>query len=115
MPIRPENRERYPADWKAISLRVREEAGWKCEWCGKPDKRISDGSHPPWDEEDTHCVLTVAHLDHTPENCERDNLRALCEKCHNTYDAPTRYANRKQRQRDEAGQMPLGDILKDTE
>lgn len=35
-------------------------------------------------------VLTVAHLDHQPENCARENLRALCQKCHNDYDAPVR-------------------------
>lgn len=31
-------------------------------------------------------VLTIAHLDHVPENCDLDNLRALCQKCHLTYD-----------------------------
>jgi len=33
-------------------------------------------------------VLTV--MDHQPENCERDNLRALCQACHNAHDAPMR-------------------------
>ncbi len=37
-------------------------------------------------------VLTVAHLDHHPENCARGNLRAWCQRCHNTYDAPMRRA-----------------------
>jgi hypothetical protein len=32
-------------------------------------------------------VLTIAHLDHTPENCDDDNLRAWCQRCHLTYDA----------------------------
>ena len=32
-------------------------------------------------------VLTVAHLDHQPENCARDNLKALCQRCHLRYDA----------------------------
>jgi hypothetical protein len=27
-------------------------------------------------------TLTVAHLDHTPENCGADNLRAWCSVCH---------------------------------
>jgi 5-methylcytosine-specific restriction endonuclease McrA len=39
--------------------------------------------------------LTIARLDHTPENCARDNLRALCQKCHNTYDAKHRAQTRK--------------------
>lgn len=31
-------------------------------------------------------VLTVAHLDHQPENCTPENLRAWCQKCHLAYD-----------------------------
>lgn len=32
-------------------------------------------------------VLTVAHLDHQPENCADDNLKAMCQRCHLAYDA----------------------------
>lgn len=80
MPIRLSERARYPKDWPAISQGVREAAGGKCEWCpaeqGKP--------HPITGSK---VVLTVAHLDHTPENCHRANLRALCQRCHLRYDA----------------------------
>lgn len=31
-------------------------------------------------------VLTIAHLDHTPENCALENLRAWCQRCHLAYD-----------------------------
>jgi hypothetical protein len=31
-------------------------------------------------------VLTVAHLDHDPRNCDLANLRALCQQCHLRYD-----------------------------
>lgn len=93
MPIRAENRCRYPVDWKFISLRVRERAGQKCEWCpaenGKP--------HP---DTGSIVVLTVAHLDHQPENCAPENLRALCQRCHNRYDAPNRRAGIVARARD---------------
>lgn len=35
MPIRPENKHRYPKDWKLRSRFVREyRAGNQCEWCG---------------------------------------------------------------------------------
>ena len=85
MPIRPENKARYPKDWPAISKRIRERAGGKCEWCpaenGKP--------HPVTG---SRVVLTVAHLDHTPENIADENLKALCQRCHNRYDAPMRRA-----------------------
>lgn len=44
-------------------------------------------------------ILTVAHLDHRPENCTDENLKALCQRCHNRYDAPMRAAGRKARKR----------------
>lgn len=31
-------------------------------------------------------VLTVAHLDHDPRNCDPSNLKALCQRCHLRYD-----------------------------
>lgn len=34
MPIRPENRKRYPPNWKQISKAAKERAGHKCEFCG---------------------------------------------------------------------------------
>lgn len=32
-------------------------------------------------------VLTVAHLDHDPRNCDLANLKALCQRCHLQYDS----------------------------
>lgn len=34
----PIDKMNYPPDWKAISLSVRSEAGWRCEWCGAKHK-----------------------------------------------------------------------------
>ena len=51
---------------------------------------------------DAIVVLTVAHLDHTPENCAEENLVAMCQRCHNAYDAPHRRAGIAKRRR--AGQ-----------
>lgn len=99
MPIRSEMRGRYPKDWKAISLRVREEAGQRCEWCGVPNRTLITRTPDGWREHvhtgvclgeacaATAIVLTVAHLDHRPENVERSNLVALCQRCHLRYDA----------------------------
>jgi 5-methylcytosine-specific restriction endonuclease McrA len=53
-------------------------------------------------------VLTVAHLDHQPENCDPDNLMAMCQRCHNAYDAPMRRAGIKARQK---AAMARGDLL----
>lgn len=97
MPIRPENRGRYPADWTAISQRIRfDRAAGRCECdgrCGRPSHHL----HPT----DQRCrnrhgekawvtrsivILTTAHLDHTPENCADENLMAMCQGCHLHYD-----------------------------
>lgn len=84
MPIRPENRSRYPKDWAAISRRIRfDRAKSQCEMCGARNGE----PHPVTG---SRVVLTVAHLDHRPENCADDNLRAWCQRCHNAYDAPMR-------------------------
>jgi len=40
-------------------------------------------------------VLTTAHLDHTPENNDPDNLRVFCQKCHLRYDREHHAATRK--------------------
>ena len=40
-------------------------------------------------------VLTVAHLDHDTTNNSDDNLKALCQRCHNRYDMKQRVHNRK--------------------
>jgi hypothetical protein len=43
-------------------------------------------------------ILTVAHLNHTPEDCRDENLLAMCQGCHLHYDrehhAETRAATR---------------------
>ena len=85
-PIRREERRRYPPDWKAISARIRHErAHDRCEWCG-----ARNGEPHPVTR--SIVVLTVAHLDHCPEHSEDANLAALCQLCHNRYDAPHRRA-----------------------
>jgi len=40
-------------------------------------------------------VLTVAHLDYDIENNDYQNLKALCQKCHNRHDIKDRVKNRK--------------------
>lgn len=85
MPVRAENKARYPKNWKAISLAIRERAGYRCERCGIENGR----THPVTGSK---VILTVAHLDHQPENCEPGNLLAMCQRCHNNYDAPMRRA-----------------------
>lgn len=112
MPIKPENRARYPKDWKEIRKRILERAGHKCEDCGVPnysyrnrktdavttdemllESWIEDG------EQATRIVLTIAHLDHVPEHCDPANLRAWCQRCHLAYDHDHHQANAYQTRR----------------
>ena len=105
MPIRPENLKKYPPDWPAISRRIRfERAEGRCECCGECGTDHSKELYvplPPYERcqaihgcphpiTGSDVVLTVAHLDHAPENCGDDNLKAMCQRCHNRYDGPHR-------------------------
>jgi 5-methylcytosine-specific restriction endonuclease McrA len=84
MPIKPENKKRYPKNWDKISTFIRfERAKNKCEVCGAKN-------YQPHPITGSKVILTVAHLDHTPENCDFSNLKAMCQKCHNSYDAQHR-------------------------
>lgn len=112
----------YPPNWKEISLQVREEAGQCCEWCAapngaagyrkpnpKPDERefvivlvVGEGESTkgmPWKRLKffslTRIVLTVAHLDRNSQNNDRQNLAALCQRCHLRHDIYQHIANRK--------------------
>ncbi len=75
MPIRPENRHRYPPDWPQISLAIKERAGWRCECegeCGRgthPGRCPNRHGNPAYGTGSTVC-LTTAHLDHIPEHCD---------------------------------------------
>lgn len=123
MPIRPENKHRYPADWPQIRQRILQRARYCCEWPGCTAHHRTLGYwrgqafvHLPRALRDAGVdkpctvacvegplkiilvVLTIAHLDHQPENCADDNLRAWCQRHHLSYDAAhhavTRYRTR---------------------
>lgn len=87
MPIRPENKARYPKNWREISERIRYiRAKNRCEHIVNGERcNAENGQEHPITG--STVVLTVAHLDHTPENCSDDNLRAMCQRCHLRYDA----------------------------
>lgn len=140
MPIRPENKARYPADWKQIRARILARAGNCCERCKAANLTIiargegkdegtyltdeaevfdaDTGEHLGQCRMSDYCaarmvriVLTIARLDHTPENCSDDNLRAWCQRCHLRYDqqhhAETRAMTRQLARRTAGGQLQL--------
>ena len=133
MPIKPENRRRYPANWPEIRERIRARSGNRCEWCGVENwavgYREDDGSfvmlgRSPVEaamacdaaEEDgrkiIRIVLTVAHVhDHRPEACDLDNLAHLCQRCHNRHDKDMRQRNAATTRREGKA---LGDLFEET-
>lgn len=101
MPIRPCDRDRYPKNWKSIRASILERAGHRCEFCGIDNgalgRRRCDGTFERFEGLEaeiaslegvrlTRIVLTIAHLDHMPENNADSNLRALCQRCHLLHD-----------------------------
>lgn len=134
MPIKPENRARYPKNWKEIRQRILCRANYRCEHpdCGAMHRELgywNDGvwvSLPPALKDagvDKPCsiqcadgstikvimiVLTIAHLDHTPENCSDDNLRAWCQRHHLAYDHDHHQQNSRKTRRN---RLATGDLF----
>ncbi len=123
MPISREAERAYPGgslrspEWLAIRRAILGRAGRFCECRGEcgidhRDERADEAlafspaielaiepqrcwamhgdAHPVTG---SRVVLTIAHLDQDPANNTPDNLRALCQRCHNRLDAPHRRAH----------------------
>lgn len=118
MPIRAENKGRYPKNWQAISQRIRfERAAGQCECTGECghhhanslDDRCAAEHGKPHPETLSKVCLTVAHLPGREiEQCGDDDLKAMCQRCHNRMDAPMRREGIKQRAK---AKMAIGDLL----
>lgn len=175
MPIKPENRARYPKDWAAIRAAILLRADYRCEHVGEMMRRctcrqyavgnwvMSDkwrlpvgaerlqqrvlrwmpehGNGPcdaagqglrwpsmdrwtfaearafagdlDWDQisgespKPIVIVLTVAHLNHRPEDCRPENLAALCQRHHLALDHDHHRANAQATRRAKAGTLEL--------
>lgn len=113
MPIKPENKKLYPKNWIEIRNRILDRAFHHCEICGIDNHAIgyrdkeglfNEYSHhyaPDYydDKKLFKIVLTIAHLDHDPTNNSFDNLKAMCQCCHNRYDAKHRQKNARKTRR----------------
>nr|WP_275336245.1 HNH endonuclease [Nodosilinea sp. TSF1-S3]MDF0369105.1 HNH endonuclease [Nodosilinea sp. TSF1-S3] len=115
------DRSRYPDNWEAIALDVKNAAEWQCQKCGRPCLQpgeewgyfACEASALGWaDDLDRpgRFVLTVAHLDQDPSHNDPANLKALCAPCHLRHDAPYRSANSRAK-RERAGQLTLGGAI----
>lgn len=111
---------KYPSNWKTeIRPRILARESNRCKWC-----MVENGAdlpkrcckEPTYDERGKCCscqkrrprvVLTIAHLDHDTTNNADENLAALCQKCHLTYDAKLHANNARNTRELRSGQMPL--------
>lgn len=89
MALSKEQNQRYPRNWPEIRETIRARAGERCEGSpAYPLCRARNGQKHP--VTGSTVVLTVAHLDHTPENNTPENLRCWCQRCHLLYDLNAR-------------------------
>ncbi len=89
----PVDWSRYPDDWPAIALAVKEAAAWRCQDCGMQCRM-------PGEPFDSHKrTMSVHHLGapkadgspgdmHDKMDCRPCNLLALCSRCHLLRDLP---------------------------
>lgn len=99
VPIRPEERSRYPSNWREISHRIRfERAGGRCECegeCGHDHGGRCGAEHgQPHPVTSSRVVLTTGHRNHTPEDNRDANLAAWCQRCHLAHDRDHHAATR---------------------
>ena len=91
MPIKPENKKKYPADWKAIVSWVRLRSKNRCECTGEcglhHEHRCEEKNGEPAKWAKGKIVLTAAHLCHD-ESCRNfEHIKHMCQRCHLRYDS----------------------------
>lgn len=95
MPIKPENRHKYPSNWKDLREAVLKRAHHRCELCFVPNGAIIQRDETGiWrhaiESSGTRIVLTTAHINQDIADNRMVNLLALCQRCHLRIDAPYR-------------------------
>lgn len=105
----PMDRKRYPPNWNQLAFQIKQNANWCCEKCDRPCRQPGESWEKlearlgeQWSLYETidddefgfvevpkfqRFTLTVAHLNHIPEDCRPENLKAWCSVCHLKYDA----------------------------
>jgi hypothetical protein len=92
------DRSLYSSNWEAIATGIKDEVDGRCEFCGRacvqPGESDKDFMQricttgdlatcptvAEYREFPRRYLLTVAHLDHMPGNCDRENLKQMGRK-----------------------------------
>lgn len=114
MPINPDRMKLYPGgsihskEWKAFRSLILERAQNRCEGTPQqPGCRAENGRpHPITGGK---VVLTIAHMDHDESHADPERCRALCQRCHNKWDAPHRKVNAAKTRRLKSPQLDIED------
>jgi hypothetical protein len=116
MPISAEKMKRYigggthSKEWKAFRAFILHRAANRCEGTPQhPDCRAQNGDRHP--ETGGKVVLTIAHMDHDETHADPSRCRALCQRCHNKWDAPHRVKNARITRRRKASQVDIEDYI----
>jgi hypothetical protein len=120
MPISAEKMKRYPGgsihskEWKQFRAFILFRAGNHCEGTPmRPDCRaVNSEPHP---ETGSKVVLTIAHMDWDESHADPYRCRALCQRCHNQWDAPQRQLNAARTRRSKSPQIDLVDYIEATQ
>lgn len=124
--------ERWPERVEVATACLYTEANWQCQSCGrwyrKSGEALADfakcikgqntqfldwanqGAIAEIFEHPQRWTLTVAHLDHVPQNCDRTNLKAFCAPCHGSYDLK-QMGRKLVLKAERAGQLRIDDAL----
>lgn len=94
----PMDKDKYPAEWKDIALRIKNGCDWVCQFCGMQCRK-------PGEPFDTHRrTMSVHHMGvtrpdgspgdpHDKMDVRDENLVGLCSACHLRADLPIHIAN----------------------
>lgn len=102
----------YPSNWRDLALAIKEKAKWTCQGCQRICRKPGETQAEFWvrlgktDDKIGRYTLTVAHLNHAPDDCSPDNLKALCSACHCRYDMK-QIQRKKYLKRERYGQLKL--------
>ncbi len=116
MPISPERMALYPGgsirspEWKAFRALLLDRAGNQCEGTPQhPECRAANGEPHP--DTGGKVVLTIAHMDHDETHADPERCRALCQRCHNKWDAAHRRANAALTRRRKSPQLDIEELI----